>query len=80
MADVIQSAAGGIKLKMMFVDEGFGSLDEYSREQAVRVLADLAGTDRMIGLISHVTELKESIEKQLTVTKNKKGSSVRWSC
>ncbi len=79
MADVIKRSAGGIQLKMMFVDEGFGSLDEYSREQAVEVLGELAGTDRMIGIISHVTELKESIERQLLVTKGKKGSEVKWS-
>lgn len=79
MADVIKRSAGGIQLKMMFVDEGFGSLDEYSREQAIAVLGELAGTDRMIGIISHVTELKESIERQLAVTKGKKGSEVKWS-
>ena len=65
-------------MKTMFVDEGFGSLDDYSREQAIGVLSELAGSDRMIGIISHVTELKESIDRQLVVTKTKKGSHVRW--
>lgn len=79
MADVISRSAGGIQMKAMFVDEGFGSLDEYSREQAIGVLSELAGSDRMIGIISHVTELKESIDRQLVVTKTKRGSHVRWS-
>lgn len=78
MGDVISRSAGGIQMKAMFVDEGFGSLDEYSREQAISVLNGLAGADRMIGIISHVTELKESIGRQLLVTKTKKGSHVRW--
>lgn len=78
LADVIQNTSGGIQLKTMFVDEGFGSLDAYSREQAIRVLNELAGSDRLIGIISHVTELKESIDKQLIVTKGRRGSQVRW--
>lgn len=78
LADVIQNRAGGIQLKTMFVDEGFGSLDEYSREQAIGILSELAGGDRMIGIISHVEELKESIERKLLVTRTKKGSHVRW--
>ena len=79
MSDAISRSAGGIQMKTMFVDEGFGSLDDYSREQAIGTLRNLAGEDRMIGIISHVTELKESIDKQLIVTKTKKGSHVRWS-
>ena len=78
MSDAISRSAGGIQMKTMFVDEGFGSLDDYSREQAIGVLSELAGSDRMIGIISHVTELKESIDRQLVVTKTKKGSHVRW--
>ena len=62
----------------MFVDEGFGSLDEHSREQAVKVLQELAGGSKLIGIISHVTELKQEIEDQLIVTKDEKGSHVRW--
>ena len=78
LSDIIQSMAGGIRLQMMFVDEGFGSLDEYSREQAMNVLAELAGGNQLIGIISHVTELKENIEQQLIVRKGRYGSRVMW--
>lgn len=78
LSDIIQSMAGGIRLQMMFVDEGFGSLDEFSREQAMNVLAELAGGNQLIGIISHVTELKENIEQQLVVRKGKKGSHTMW--
>lgn len=78
LSDIIQNMAGGIRLQMMFVDEGFGSLDEYSREQAMNVLAELAGGNQLIGIISHVTELKENIEQQLVVRKGKKGSHTMW--
>ena len=60
----------------MFIDEGFGALDEESREQAVRILQQLSYGDRMVGIISHVTELKESIEKKLIVKKSSRGSTV----
>ena len=63
---------------MMFIDEGFGSLDEHSRGQAVRILKEMAGGNRMIGIISHVTELKQEIENQLVVSKNEKGSRADW--
>lgn len=75
LADEIQSYAGGIKLDTMFIDEGFGSLDEDSLSQAIKSLADLANTDRLVGIISHVGELKEKIEKQIIVTKDKSGGS-----
>lgn len=78
IADCIQSANSGIHLDMMFIDEGFGSLDEHSRNTAVRILKDLAGGQRLIGIISHVTELKDSIDDRLVVTKDNEGSSVRW--
>ena len=78
MADQIQESSAAINLDIMFVDEGFGSLDEHSREQAVKVLQELAGGNKMIGIISHVTELKQEIEDQLIVTKDEKGSHVRW--
>lgn len=78
MADEIQAGSGSIHLDMMFIDEGFGSLDEHSRNQAIRILKELAGGDRMIGIISHVTELKNAIDNQLVVTKSSEGSSVRW--
>ena len=60
------------------MDEGFGSLDEHSREQAVKVLQELAGGSKLIGIISHVTELKQEIEDQLIVSKDEKGSHVKW--
>ena len=58
MADLVQNASGKIKLETMFVDEGFGSLDDGSRREAIQILQDLAGTSRLVGIISHVTELK----------------------
>ena len=63
---------------MMFIDEGFGSLDEHSRNQAVKVLQEMAECSRLIGIISHVTELKQEIEDQLIVNKDENGSRVRW--
>ncbi|MCR5371627.1 MAG: hypothetical protein K6E83_13055, partial [Clostridium sp.] len=62
----------------MFIDEGFGSLDDHAREQAVKVLKRMAGGTRLIGIISHVTELKQEIEDQLIVEKDDGGSRVRW--
>lgn len=78
MADVIQDSSGAIRLDTMFIDEGFGSLDERAREQAIQVLYRLAGENRLIGIISHVTELKEQIEPKLVVKKGKRGSHVTW--
>lgn len=79
MADVIWESAGAIRIDTMFIDEGFGSLDDDAREQAIRVLYELAGENRLIGIISHVTELKEQIESKLVVKKGAKGSHVYWS-
>lgn len=78
LADTIQSSVGGIRLDTMFIDEGFGSLDDNTREQAVRVLADLAGENRLVGIISHVNELKEQIDTRLVVRKTEKGSQIGW--
>ena len=78
MADQIQESSAAIHLDVMFGDEGFGSLDEHSREQAVKVLQELAGGSKLIGIISHVTELKQEIEDQLIVTKDDQGSHTRW--
>lgn len=75
LADEIQSSAGGIKLDTMFIDEGFGSLDEESLSQAIKVLSSLADGNRLVGIISHVGELKEHIEKQIIVKKEKAGGS-----
>lgn len=76
LSDVIQAHAGGIQVDTMFVDEGFGSLDERSREQAVEVLLRLSHGDRLVGIISHVSELKESIDKKIIVKKGGRGSNV----
>ena len=77
LSDEIQSLAGGIQLDTMFIDEGFGSLDEESLEQAIKALHDLAQGNRLVGIISHVAELKERMEKQVVVTKDKSfGSKV----
>ena len=78
MADQIQEQSGAIHLDVMFIDEGFGSLDDHARGQAVRVLQRMAEGSRMIGIISHVTELQQEIEDQLIVTKDEHGSHVRW--
>ena len=78
MADQIQESSAAIHLDVMFIDEGFGSLDEHSRNQAVRVLQEMAGGSKMIGIISHVTELKQEIDAQLLVGKDESGSHVRW--
>ncbi|MDP3058068.1 MAG: SbcC/MukB-like Walker B domain-containing protein, partial [bacterium] len=75
LSDEIQSSAGGIRLDTMFVDEGFGSLDEDSLQQAIKVLIGLSEGNRLVGIISHVTELKEKIEKQIVVKKAKSGGS-----
>lgn len=78
MADQIQQSSSAIHLDMMFIDEGFGSLDSRSRDQAVRVLQQMAGGSKLIGIISHVSELKQEIEDQLIVSKDEEGSSARW--
>ena len=76
LADEIQSNAGGIRLDSMFVDEGFGSLDEESLSQAMKALESLAEGSRMVGIISHVSELKERIDSKIIVTKNRGGDGV----
>ena len=84
LADEIQSNAGGIRLDSMFVDEGFGSLDEESLNQAMKALYSLTEGSRMVGIISHVAELKERIETKIVVMKNRGkdgvGSSVQLIC
>lgn len=78
MTDVITRTTGAVRMDTLFIDEGFGSLDENSREQAIRILQGLACTSRMVGIISHVTELKDQIQQQLMVTKGKQGSQAVW--
>ncbi|MCL1982375.1 MAG: SMC family ATPase [Clostridiales bacterium] len=76
LSDVVQQSAGGVHLDTMFIDEGFGSLDSEVLELAVRTLSDMAGQSRVIGIISHVPELKERIEKQVRVEKTTNGSRI----
>lgn len=78
MADVITQNAASVNLDIMFIDEGFGSLDDNSRDQAVRILKEMAGGQRVIGIISHVSELKQQIESQLIVSKDDEGSHTEW--
>ena len=77
MSDVIQASAGGVRLDSMFVDEGFGALDDESLGQAIEVLSKLSDGTRNVGIISHVSELKEMIDKKLIVKRGTKGSSVQ---
>lgn len=76
LSDVIQSYSGGIVVDTMFIDEGFGSLDTESREQAINTLNQLTDNHKLIGIISHVTELKERIDKKIIVTKSTEGSKI----
>ena len=77
MADVIQDTAGSVEMDALFIDEGFGSLDDEARVRAIAVLKELSGGKRMIGIISHVAELREQIEKKITVKRGEEGSLVR---
>ena len=76
LSDVIEAQAGGVHLETLFIDEGFGSLDPESVEQAIRVLTGLTKGNRLIGIISHVPDLKERIDNKLLVKKGLYGSSV----
>lgn len=80
LSDVIQSYSGGIVVDTMFIDEGFGSLDTESREQAINTLNQLTDNHKLIGIISHVTELKERIDKKVIVTKSTEGSKITIEC
>lgn len=75
LSDEIQASTGGIRLDAMFVDEGFGSLDEDALDQAMRALQNLTEGNRLVGIISHVAELKERIDRQIVVTKHPSGGS-----
>lgn len=78
MSDEIQSQTSSINMDVMFIDEGFGSLDNQSREAAVKVLKEMAGGNKLIGIISHVTQLSQEIEEKLIVRKDSDGSHVEW--
>ena len=75
LSDEVQAASGGIQLDTMFVDEGFGSLDENALEQAMQALNNLSKGHRLVGIISHVGELKRRIDRQIVVTKEPSGGS-----
>lgn len=76
LSDIVQSQSGGIELDAMFIDEGFGSLDEQSLRLAMQMLGKLADGSRLIGVISHVSELKEAISSQIRITKEYNGSTL----
>ena len=78
LADIIQNTAGAVSLETMFVDEGFGSLDDASRDRAIQILKELAGEKGLVGIISHVNELKEQIDWKLNITKTEHGSQAKW--
>ena len=75
LSEEIQESSGGVQVNTLFVDEGFGSLDEETLQQAMGALMGLSESDKLIGIISHVAELRERIDKQIIVTKNKSGGS-----
>jgi exonuclease SbcC len=77
LSDVIQSYSGGVVIDTLFIDEGFGSLDTESREQAINTLNQLSNNNKLIGIISHVTELKERIDKKIIITKTQEGSNIK---
>ena len=77
LSDVIQSHAGGVEIDTLFIDEGFGALDAESLEQAVQTLVGLAAGNRLVGIISHVSELKERIDRQVVIKKSNSGSSIK---
>ena len=77
LSEEIQASAGGVRLDCMFVDEGFGSLDEETLRLAMRALSRLTEGDRLVGIISHVAELRREIDRQIVVKKEPSGSSVR---
>ncbi|AFV04723.1 Exonuclease SbcC [Dehalobacter sp. UNSWDHB] len=79
LSDVIQSFAGGVEIDTMFIDEGFGSLDAESLEQAMATLYGLTSGNRLVGIISHVSELKDRIDKKVTITRGLEGSHIALS-
>jgi len=76
LSDIVQQTSGGVRLDAMFIDEGFGTLDAEVLELAVRTLSNMTESGRIIGIISHVAELRERIEKQVRVEKTMRGSRI----
>ena len=77
VADVMQMVSGGIEMNTMFIDEGFGTLDSQSLDEAIRTLTDLTSENRLIGIISHVADLKERIPAHVEVSPSRTGSSIQ---
>ncbi|MDO4753627.1 MAG: SbcC/MukB-like Walker B domain-containing protein [Bacillota bacterium] len=75
MSDEVQSGAGGVHIDTLFVDEGFGTLDEQTLSNAMRVLSELSAGNLLVGIISHVGELKKRIDRQILVSKKRDGGS-----
>ena len=78
LADVVQNYSGGISLDTIFIDEGFGSLDPNSLDSAIEVLLELNDSGRMVGIISHVEELKERINDKIEVIPTSEGSIIKY--
>lgn len=78
LADVVQAHAGGIRLETLFIDEGFGSLDPEALDLAIRALTDLMKDGRLVGIISHVPELREQVSARLEITNDRRGSAARF--
>ena len=76
LSDVIQCHSGGVEIDTIFIDEGFGALDAESLEHAIQTLAGLAEGNRLVGIISHVSELKERIDRQVVIEKSSRGSRI----
>ena len=76
LSDAISTNRGGIKIDSLFIDEGFGSLDSESLNQALNILSDLSGNDKLVGVISHVTELIDRIDNKIVVNKTSAGSAL----
>jgi exonuclease SbcC len=77
LSDVVQNSGGGVRLDILLVDEGFGSLDESTLERAMELIARLSDGKRTVGIISHVAELREQISHKLLISRTPAGSTVR---
>ena len=75
LADIVSGYSAGVQIETLFIDEGFGSLDSDILEQALNVLAELSESDHLVGIISHVEELKRRIDRQIVVSKDENGGS-----
>ena len=78
LADVVQAYAGGVHIETMFIDEGFGTLDPESLDNSIETLLEINQVGRVVGIISHVEELKRRIQTRLEITKEKEGSTAQF--